>query len=514
MRDISMDRVQATRENILGIIKNTSLTHEQKLTNLANAADGLLEVLDVPEGLDDLLNCDADRRCICDLFEGHAPMRPRYIVPDYEKFFKQGSAFLQLEPPTDFFEALNHLLIIYKHVPSITNYPVYLGNLDMLLDPFIKDLDDETVKKHLRLFLTNVDRTVLDSFSHADLGPVATRAGYLIMEVSAELENAVPNITMRYDPDITDDEFVLAGVRCALKTAKPSFANHKMFKSELGDDYVIASCYNGLKLGGGSYTLCRLILGHIADRARDIKDFKENVLPYVLDIQGRYMDARIAFEVEESGFFESNFLAKEGLIHRDRFTAMYGLVGLADAVNILLEKEGKSDRYGHSEEATRLGVEIMEIIDTWNKNHVNKYCEATDGHFLLHAQVGIAEDIEVAPGTRVPIGEEPAELVDHLNVLSNFHKYFPSGTGDIFPMDITIHKNPEYVVDIIKGAWKKDLRYLSFYSSESDVIRITGYLVKRSEIEKFEKGVAVLQNTTHLGTGAKHNGKILERKVR
>ena len=55
----------------------------------------------------------------------------------------------------------------------------------------------------------------------------------------------------------------------------------------------------------------------------------------------RYMDERIRFIVEESGFFENNFLAKEGFIHRDRFSAMFGLVGLAEAVNILLEKEGR-----------------------------------------------------------------------------------------------------------------------------------------------------------------------------
>ncbi|MFR1038819.1 MAG: glycyl radical enzyme domain-containing protein [Clostridium sp.] len=33
-----------------------------------------------------------------------------------------------------------------------------------------------------------------------------------------------------------------------MHSAKPSFANHKMFQSELGEDYVIASCYNGLLL--------------------------------------------------------------------------------------------------------------------------------------------------------------------------------------------------------------------------------------------------------------------------
>ena len=233
-----------------------------------------------------------------------------------------------------------------------------------------------------------------------------------------------------------------------------------------------------------------------------------------MDIMARYMDERIRFEVEESGFFENNFLAREGFIHRDRFTAMFGLVGLADAVNILLEKEGIEGRFGHSQVAEKLGVEIMDIINDFNNNHYNKYCEITENHFLLHAQVGIAQDVNVTPGTRIPIGEEPEELIDHLLVLSKFHKYFPSGTGDIFPVDITVHKNPEFILDIIKGAFAKDLRYLSFYSSDSDTIRVTGYLVKKSELEKLAKSEAVIHDTSALGLGASRNGHILERKVR
>lgn len=514
MRDISMERVNQTRENILGIIKDGALTHEQKLTNLAIQADSLLEVLDLPEGLDELLNAPKETQCICDLSEGHAPVRPRYIVPDYAKFMREGSEFLQLGPPKDLYEALNSLLIFYKHVPSVTNYPVYVGALDELLEPFIDTVPRDMAKKLLSMFMTHIDRTVLDSFSHANIGPRATKAGELLLEVEAELEHAVPNLTFKYEEGVTEDEFALKAIDCALHSAKPSFANHPMFRSELTENYVIASCYNGLPLAGGSYTLCRLILGNIAKRAENIKDFEENQLPYVLDIMARYMDARIKFEVEESGFFESNFLAKEGFIHRDRFTAMFGMVGLAECVNILLEKEGRQGRFGHDEAANDLGVEIMEIIDKFNKGHVNPYCEVTGGHFLLHAQVGISDDVDITPGTRIPIGEEPEELIDHLLVLNRFHKYFPSGTGDIFPIDVTVHKNPEFVLDIIKGSFRKELRYLSFYSSDSDVIRITGYLVKRSEMEKLERGIAVLQNTTGLGLGASKTGHILERKVR
>lgn len=79
---------------------------------------------------------------------------------------------------------------------------------------------------------------------------------------------------------------------------------------------------------------------------------------------------------------------------------------------------------------------------------------------------------------------------------------------------MTVHRNPEYVLDIVKGSFAKDLRYLSFYSSDSDVVRVTGYLAKRSEIEKLKAGNAVLQDTTMLAKGAFENGHIPDRKVR
>ena len=174
----------------------------------------------------------------------------------------------------------------------------------------------------------------------------------------------------------------------------------------------------------------------------------------------------------------------------------------------------KKGRFGHDKEADDLGVEIMEAINAFNNAHVNPYCEATGGHFLLHAQVGIAQDKNITPGTRIPIGEEPKELIDQLRHCSRFHKYFPSGTGDIFPVDVTVHKNPQFVLDIVKGAFQADLRYLSFYESDGDVIRVTGYLAKRSEIEKYQKGESVLQNTTQLATGATENGHVQERRIR
>lgn len=170
--------------------------------------------------------------------------------------------------------------------------------------------------------------------------------------------------------------------------AKPSFANHRMFLSEFGEDYGIASCYNGLPVGGGAYTLTRLVLGKLAETAASREDFFQRALPHAVDVMCRFMDAKIKFLVEETPFFSANFLVKEGLIRRERFNGLFGMVGMNECVNTLMALEGKPDRFGHSEAADALGVEIMEAIDALVKAHKNPYCEFWNGSFILHAQGG------------------------------------------------------------------------------------------------------------------------------
>ena len=70
------------------------------------------------------------------------------------------------------------------------------------------------------------------------------------------------------------------------------------------------------------------------------------------------------------------------------------------------------------------------------------------------------------------------------------------------------------MLDIVKGAFDLGVKYIAFYEENGDLVRITGYLVKRSEIEKYKKGEQVLQNTTHLGAPNYDNNKLQNRKVR
>ena len=493
---------------IYQVIVSKTLTHEQKIMKLAHYAEDSLSVLHIPEKTKHYFATGA----LNDLFEGAAPYRPRYILPDYEKFVAQGSAFLNISPPTDLYELLNGLQILYRHVPSITNFPVYYGNLDKLIAPFIGDLTDEQVKKQLRLFLNYLDRTITDSFSHANLGPEASRAGSLILQVEQELQNAIPNFTIKYDPDITTDAFMKEALISAVHCSNPAICNHKLNSEVFGEQYGVASCYNILPIGGGAYTLSRVTLTILAQQAQDTQHFLEILLPDLLQAMADYMNERINFLVEKSNFFESNFLAKEGLIEKDKFIGMFGVTGLAECVNWLMKDTGEI--YGRDADANTLGEKIMKVIDDFATQYKAAHSPLTQDRFLLHAQVGLDTDLGVTSGVRIAINDEPESFAEHIKHSGVFHKYFTCGVGDIFPINTGCTNNIDALLDVVKGAMKCDNKYLSFYAADTDLVRITGYLVKRSEMEKFYHDEVVLQNTTHLGAPNYSINKLGERKVR
>ncbi len=493
----------------LNIVKDPTLTYNQELIALAHLG----------ENLDDTIRFSDDyykakeAGALCDLNEGKMPYRPRYICPDYDLLFEKGCRFLELDPPKDLLEAINVLEIFYRHVPSVTTYPVYLGDLDKLLEPFVVREDRDFAKKVLKLFLLQIDKVLTDSFVHADIGPEDSLTGRILLELTEEMQLAIPNLTLRYDPELTSDDFALACIRCMLKSAKPSFANHRMFVKEWGENYAIASCYNGLLKAGGGFTLPRMKLFECSLTAKDAEDFISRELPRYIDLQLEYMDKKVRFCVEESSFFKANFLVQEGFVKLENFTGMFGVVGLAECVNHLLHIEDKKKGFGMNEEATKLGLRIMDVIRDRVTAHEAPYCDACGHHYRLHAQVGIDTDgMDDSPGTRIPIFAEPT-MLEQLEVNELFHPYFPTGTGDIFKFEETYEKTPEAILPIIKGSLARGLRYFSGYLENCDVVRVTGYLVKKSEIEKLNQKKQSLNNVTVFGKGAQDGAHALDRRV-
>jgi YjjI family glycine radical enzyme len=472
------------RDRARQLVDSPALTYRQRVQALAGLAEESLEPPKVSAEVADALATGL----VCDLAEGHAPYRPRYLLPDYSRALEQGSEFLGLAAPTDLYEAVAFLLSMYSQVPSITGYPVYLGDVDTLLEPFATDVDDDTLRKVLRLLWVTVDRSFPDAFTHANLGPDDSRVGRTILALERELLQTVPNLTLRVDPSRTPDSLVLDAVTTVFACGKPHFVNHPMMVADHGTDYAVVSCYNSLKTRGGAHSLVRLNLKEaVARHVGGIDAFCDEALPHWVELTAELGEARIRSLVEHARFFETNFLATEGLIDLDRFSLMFGIFGLAECVNDLMVREGLTDaRYGHDDRANAAAYRLTRRVAELVAARPLPYCGGGNGFAYLHSQSGIDLDLGTTAGTRIPIGDEPG-LREHIAACAPHHALFAAGISDIFHVEETVQANPQAMVDVIRGAFSVGMRDFTFNLDSNEFIRITGYLVRKSDLVGIEE---------------------------
>lgn len=494
-------------QQIRDLITSDSHSYKQKVTGLAMLAENLLEYPKISAECAEAL----DKRIICDMYEGNAPYRPRYILPDYKKVLEKGSAYLELPPAENFDDALAFLLIMYSNTMSITGYPVYFGDLDTLLLPYVTDVIDAELYKKLKRFWISLDRMFPDAFAHTNLSPEYNRVAKTIFELERELLQVVPNISLKVDARLTSGDYLLDAIQTVFACGKPHFINNQMMVKDLGPEYAAVSCYNSLKIGGGSHTLNRLNLKEVALSSDcNLEQYLNELLPKYVKLMSELMAARINFLVEESNFFNSDWLVRENLISLDNFSAMFGIFGLAEAVNILMKREVKQGNYGHSSEADEMGylitsrvAELVAAIDL-------PYCQGNGGKAFLHSQSGIDIDLEVTAGTRIPVGTEP-DLFNHLRTVARHHHLFASGISDVLSFDETAVNNPQAVVDVIRGAFIAGMRDFTFNLDSNDFIRITGYLVRKSDLEKMPEA---RHSSTKLGAGSVTGSHVDKRNLK
>ncbi len=491
-------------DQVRELLSDTSLEYFQKRHRLASAAEATRPGPTVSPRAQELV----DQGIIDDLCEGPAPYRPRYVLPDYTRFMRQGSAYLDLRPPKDLYDAINAVQILYKYVPSITGFPVYLGPLDSLLEPYRTTVPEQVWRKLVEMFLVHVDRTLPDGFVHADLGPRQTETGRLILTLERGMRKAVPNLSLKVDAD-TPDEFILEAVQTALETGKPYFVNHAAVAGCLGEDYGVASCYNTLPVGGGSHTLVRMDLRALALRCCDPTTFLDQTLPQAVEALCEIIEARIKHLVDDARFFESSFLVREGLISLDRFTAMAGVFGLHEAVQHL--SGGKS--MGKDTDADELALAITKRAASLIKSRPVVYCKGTADRLGFHAQSGLTTDFESTAGVRIRIGDEP-HMFDQIALQSDLQQSFDTGVSDIYVFEGTARSNPQAVLRIVRGALQRGMRLMAVGTNDSELVRISGYLVKRTDLERVRHHEAVREDSAVLGEAFSQNSHISQRPVR
>ncbi|MDB1122935.1 YjjI family glycine radical enzyme [Vibrio algarum] len=494
------------QERIQSIITDANLSPKQKTNLLALEAEGSLAYVPLSAQAQLALS----EGVLCDMFEGNAPFKPRYVLPDYGRFLKQGSQYLELEPASNLDEALNLLTIIYHHVPSVTSIPVYLGHLDEILMPYVNALSEQQIYQKIKLFWIMLDRTLPDAFMHANIGPSDNVICRTILKVDAELKQIAPNLTFMHDPAVTPNDLLRHATSNICECSKPHVANYPMHAGFYGDKrFGIVSCYNSLPLSGGANTLVRMNLNEIAARSKDQQEFLSVILPEYCQVMFEVIEARSGFLHEQSNFFKS-FLVTEQLIKEDRFAPMFGIFGMAEAVKTLLEKEGITAEFGHDQVANELSYTISEALANIVEVTPVKY--GYHGRALLHAQAGISLDTGVTPATRISYGYEP-DPITHIKATVGHHKFYPSGISDILTIDETVKSNPEAMYNLCKGALELGMREFTANVFSNDLVRITGYMVKMSDIAKYKKQGS-RTNTTFLGSEAADNTELLNRKPR
>jgi YjjI family glycine radical enzyme len=424
---------------------------------------------------------------------------------------KNGSDHLELPPAQSLEDALNTLMIASHHVPSVTGMPVFIGHLDALLLPYCEGVSDDDLYRKIKLFWRYLDRTLPDAFMHANIGPSDNRVARTILRVDAELMQIAPNLTFLYDPNLSGEDILALATRNILACSKPHIANHPLHAQAFdARGYAIVSCYNALPMAGGSSTLTRINLREVALRSQDAGHFLAEVLPRYVDLNFRLTRARIDYLFNESGFFES-FLVTEGWIDRARFTAMFGVFAMAEAVNVLQAKAGAQGRYGADAQANALGYEISarlaQLVAAEPMHNVWR------GRAMLHSQAGISTDTGATPGVRIPYGSEP-DPVAHILALAPHHPFYPSGISEILTLDETVKANPEAVVQLCKGAFACGFREFTANVASNDLVRVTGYMIRLSDVEKFNAAKGSRTNTTGLGAQAAKMTGILERRPR
>lgn len=505
-------RDEAYREQVRACVADPSLTYRQRVQRLAALAENALP----PPAVSDACRAAQADGVVHDMGEGNAPYRPRYVLPDYALAFARGSAHLELDPPRDLDEALAFLLATYASVPSITGYPVYLGDLDTLLEPFAAGVADDDLDRRLTLFWRLVDRTMPDAFVHADLGPDDGRVVRSVLRVDRALGQVVPNLTLRVDPVRTPDALLREAVRTTCADGKPHYVADPMMRADLGPDYGVVSCYNSLPRGGGAYTLVRLDLAASVRRAcaatgplhglagpQRVERWLRDVLAADVALTAELMAARIRFLVEQTRFFEHDPLVREGLVRRDRFTAMFGFYGVAEAVEQL-----GAPGYGVDPAATALGQRVVEVLAGLVAATAMPYCEATGGHALLHAQSGIDTDVGVTAGARVPPGSEPP-LYAHVRAVAPNHRHVPAGISDVMRFEPSVAQNPDAAVAVIRGALASGMRDVTFDVEGNGFVRVTGYLVREKDVARVADGAR--HSSTFLGAGAITNQHLRDR---
>ena len=194
------------RAQVEAVLTSPTLTYDQRLRQLAALAVNAMPYPDLSPACREAL----DKRVICDMYEGHPPYAPRYVLPDYGVALRQGLRYLELDPPTDLDDALAFLQIDVRPRARVTTYPVYLGDLDKVLAPFVHRRDQRRRARHQAAAVLDRHRPACSPMPSPTSTSARTTAASLARSSasSAHCARPCPTSRSRSIPAITPDDLI------------------------------------------------------------------------------------------------------------------------------------------------------------------------------------------------------------------------------------------------------------------------------------------------------------------
>ena len=403
-------------------MRDGALGYDQKVRRLAALAT---EALPYPE-LSEPCRQALDKRIICDMFEGNAPYTPRYVLPDYELAMRNGLDYLELAPPTDLDDALAFLQIMYAHVPSVTTYPVYLGDLDKVLEPFVTDeMSDEELDREAPPFLDR-DRPHAARRVRPPRPRSARQPRHPLDPAGRAL--AAPGGAEHHAQGRPRRHAGRSGARCrphrvrnrqAALRQPPDDGRRPRRASTPRSAATTRSRSVAARTRWSALNLKEVALRHTGTRRR-LPRLRR--CPYYVELTAELAEARIRSLVDDQRFFDTHWLADRG---PDRHRPVLGDVRHLRARRMHQSADGvrrlrprREARYGHDADANALAITIVERVAELVAARPMPYCAGGGGRCFLHSQGGIDIDDAVTAGTRIPVGDEPGMLEHIANVRS------------------------------------------------------------------------------------------------
>ena len=86
-----------------------------------------------------------------------------------------------------------------------------------------------------------------DAFAHTNLSPVYNRVSKTILKLERELLQVVPNISLKVDPELTSDEYLLDAVQTRMKAIELNELERRL--TQLEETSGVVDPYKGLRNG-------------------------------------------------------------------------------------------------------------------------------------------------------------------------------------------------------------------------------------------------------------------------